>query len=895
MEKSALEGIILPGKHKNTSKMQPIGLKTSQIKDLQAKYGLNIIKPKGKKPLIIQLFEEFKDVMIGILIVAAILAYIGGEKVDGTVILGIVILNALIGFFQKYKAEKAVEALKKMIEPHAKVIRDGTEKIIEAKDLVPGDLIILEEGDQVGADAKVIEEIELEINESTLTGESQPVKKDIEPKDKKHLNLDEQTNTVFMGTIITKGRGKAIVLRTGMDTMLGKIAHLTASTKKDKSPLEKELARIGIFAGKITIALSLILFATGYFIQGQKFVETLLFATSVAVAAVPEGLPATITFALALGVKSLAKKNAIMKQLSSVETLGSTTVICTDKTGTLTKNEMTVKEIFVFGYSIKVDGVGYEPKGSLSSTKVDLEKLCLGAILCNNSRLIQENDLWKIIGDPTEGALITVAAKAGFDFNKISNQWKREYEFPFSSERKMMTVIAKNKYEKNALALSKGAPNIILEKCTHILKNGKVEDLTREDVREIENNNDKMCEEAKRVLAFAYRETTKEKKYEEKNIEEEMVFVGLMGMIDPPRPEVANAVKMTQKAGIKTYIITGDYGATASAIARQIGMIKSKKVRIITGAELDTLSEPRLSKIMKENPEIIFSRVSPEHKLKIISVLKKHGEVVAMTGDGVNDAPALKRADIGVAMGIAGTDVSREASNMVLADDSFGTIVTAVEEGRKIYDNLKKFILYVFSCNIGELITVFAAIILNIAPPLTAILILCVNLGTDVLPAIALGADKADPDIMEKSPRNPKEKILKRNFIAHFTYLGILIGGITTAYYFVLLRMYNGDTNAYLKASSSAFALLVLIQMWNALNARSAKYSVFKIGFLKNKNLLGAILISVLIVLALIEIPTLQNLVGTTHLSTTEWLIIFALSSTIFIIEEFRKLWTRHI
>jgi len=880
--------------------MLKTGLRTSEIKDLQSKYGLNIIKPKGKTPLVIQFLEEFKDIMIAILIIAAILAYIGGEKIDGTVILGIVLLNAFIGFFQKYKAEKAVDALKKMIEPHAKVIRDGTEKIIEAKDLVPGDLIILEEGDQVGADAKVVEEIELEVNESTLTGESRPVKKDVESKDKKHLNLDEQTNTVFMGTIVTKGRGKAIVLRTGMNTMLGKIAHLTASTKKDKSPLEKELKRIGIFAGKITMVLSVILFLTGYFIQGQKFVETLLFATSVAVAAVPEGLPATITIALALGVKALAKKNAIMKQLSSVETLGSTTVICTDKTGTLTKNEMTVKEIFISGYDIKVEGVGYEPKGSLSlkgtNAEIDimLEKLCLGAILCNNSRLVQENDFWKIIGDPTEGALITVAEKAGFEFNKTSNKWKREHEFPFSSERKMMTIVAKNKYEKHATVLSKGAPGIILEKCTHILKNGHVEEITKEDIREIENHNDKMSKEAKRVLAFSYKEVEKNKGYKEEEIENKMIFIGLMGMIDPPRPEVANAVKMTKKAGIKTYIITGDYGPTAEAIARQIGMIEGKKVRMVTGAELDTLSEPRLSKIMKENLEIIFSRVSPEHKLKIISVLKKHGEVVAMTGDGVNDAPALKRADIGVAMGIAGTDVSREASNMVLADDSFGTIVNAIEEGRKIYENLKKFILYTFSCNIGELITVFAGIILGLPAPLTAILILCVNLGTDVLPAIALGADKADPDIMERKPRNPKERILKREFIIHFTYLGMIVGIITTGYYIAMLKAYNGNPNAYLKASSSAFALLVLIQMWNALNARSAKFSVFRIGFFKNKNLLGAILISVLIVLALVEIPIIQKIVGTTHLSITEWLIIFALSSTIFIIEEFRKLWIRH-
>ncbi|MFA6528931.1 MAG: HAD-IC family P-type ATPase, partial [Candidatus Gracilibacteria bacterium] len=701
-----------------------LGLDSTQLKELQIKYGKNEIKGKKRTPLIIQFFEEFKDLMVIILIIAAILAGIGGKTVDASVILFIVILNATIGFIQKFKAEKALEALKKMVQPHAKVIRDGREKIIDARDLVPGDILIIEEGDKIGADARLIEVNNLEIDESTLTGESRPVKKITEAIDKKHLNHDEHENMIFMGTAATKGNGKAVVVKIGMETMFGRITHLTTTTKKDLSPLQKELIKLGIFAGKITLVISIILFCVGYFVQGQSFSDTILFATSVAVAAVPEGLPATITIALALGVQRLAKKNAIMKQLSSVETLGSTTVICTDKTGTITKNEMTVKEIFIPEYKINISGTGYEPKGSLivnnkefdhKSNKnpeltTSLNLLGQAATLCNNSQLAQEENVWSIIGDPTEGALLTVSEKIGTETKKITTQWKRVLEIPFSSERKMMSIICSGKYEKTTMILSKGAPDVVLNKCTHALINGKLVEMDKELTKEISKNNDRMARMALRVLAFAYKPMKREKKYDEKTAEEKLIFIGLTGMMDPPREEVPAAVALTHKAGIKTYIITGDYGPTAESIARQVGIVSSKNPRIITGAELETFSETRLSKVLKMEKEIIFSRVSPEHKLKIISALKKNGEIVAMTGDGVNDAPALKRADIGIAMGIAGTDVSREASNMVLADDSYSTIVAAVEEGRKIYQNLRKFIFYTFSCNIGELVTVFASI-----------------------------------------------------------------------------------------------------------------------------------------------------------------------------------------
>jgi len=896
------------------------GLKQTEIKARQKEHGLNRLKAKKRKPLIIQFLEEFKDLMVIILIIAATLAAIAGETVDASVIFFIVGLNAIIGFVQKFKAEKALEALKNMIQPHAKVIRDGREKIINARELVPGDILIIAEGDQVSADARLIEEIDLESDESTLTGESTPVKKTTDAIEKKQINLDEHQNIIFMGTTITKGHGRAIVIRTGMNTVFGKIAHLTTTTTKDKSPLEKELLKIGIFVGKITLVISGILFLTGYFIQGETFIETLLFATSVAVAAVPEGLPATITIALALGVQRLAKKNAIVKQLSSVETLGSTTVICTDKTGTLTKNEMTIKEIFIPNYNIQVQGVGYEPKGEIHITGTDvkisltniqdnktddfedhnlrslaannielhrtLELLNGAATLCNNANLTEDKGKWKVIGDPTEGALLAAGEKMGFKTAKLTRQWKRKLEIPFTAERKMMSVITENKLNKATHVFTKGATVEVLKNCTHILIDGQREELTPRLRKQIQSNNERMAKKALRILAFAYKEIPKKKTYKQKNIEEELIFIGLMGMIDPPRPRVAEAVKLTHRAGIKTYVITGDYGVTAEAIARQVGIVTSKKPRILRGIELQTLSEPRLLKIIKDNDEIIFSRVSPEHKLKIVSALKKQGEIVAMTGDGVNDAPALKRADIGVAMGIAGTDVSKEASNMILADDSYGTIVIAIEEGRKIYQNLRKFIFYIFSCNIGELSMIFAAILTRMPAPLTAVLILCVDLGTDVLPALALGIDNEDPDTMKNPPRDPKENILTKKFIIHFVCLGLFIGSVVTIYYSLVL---NSEGSSYLEASTSAFVLLVFIQMWNAINSRSINHSIFKLGLFSNPYLLGAIAISILTVFAMVEIPAIQNLLGTTHLSGIEWITITAVSSSVFFLEEARK------
>ncbi len=924
------------------------GLTDKEAEQRRKKWGLNVLKTKRKKPLIISILEEFSDLMVIILIVAAVLAFISGEIRDASVIIFIVVLNASIGFIQKFKAEKAIEALNKMIAAKARVIRDGKPTEVEASSLVPGDILLLQEGDRITADAILFDANELEAQESALTGESLPVQKLTYDIAETKGTEAEKENMVFMGTSITHGNGRAIVIHTGMNTQMGKIARLTAETKKDLSPLQKELLRIGVFVGKIALVISAVLLGIGTLMQGKQFVETLLFATSVAVAAVPEGLPATVTIALAIGVQKLAKKNAIVKQLSSVETLGCTTVICSDKTGTLTKNEMTVKELHFDEYGVSVRGSGYDPHGSLhiespnkpcatiGSEKAayenyehqhkdleslrkekpeiyePLETLMTAATLCNNAELEYQDETWKIFGDPTEGALLTLVEKSGFKVSVIKNEYEKIHEISFDSARKRMTVIYKDKKGGNYLAFTKGAPDSIIDICNRVVMKSRVMKMDHETKERFMGKNTEMAKQALRGLAFAYRELTREEVAEiergnisalnKNTVETNLVFLGLTGMIDPPRPEVKEAVDQSHLAGIRTYIITGDYGLTAEAIARQLNIIGTRKHEIITGENLNDLSDKALSdKLGNRNLDIIFARVSPEHKLRIVKILKSLGEIVAVTGDGVNDAPALKRADIGIAMGISGTDVSKEASNMVLADDSYSTIVTAVKEGRTIYENLKKFVFYMFSCNFAELVTIFAAILMGIPPALTAILILCVDLGTDVLPAVALGIDPSEPGIMEKPPRNPKEKIMNVEFTRRFVFLGIIMGIIVMAVYIWTLHRYGwsfgqaitSDNATYLKASTTAFVLLIVIQMVNAFNSRSATNSVFRLGIFSNLFLVGAILISLITTFVFVEIPFMQEYLHTTDLNLTDWGIVLASSLSVLLIEETRKLFVR--
>lgn len=838
-------------KHHNTK----LGLSTSEVEEARVEYGRNTLQLKKKRSLILAFLDEFKDLMIIILIIATVISFAVGETKDGSVIAFIIVLNAIIGFMQKYRAEKAVEALNSMLAPQARVLRNGEQALIPAEELVPGDIVLLYEGDRIPADGEIFQENECETQEAILTGESTPVSK----------SEEEGQNRIYMGTTISHGSARAVITQTGMQTEFGRIATLTTSTEKDLSPLQKELNSVGVFVGKMTFVITVILVGVGIFLQHQAITEAILFGASVAVAAVPEGLPTTITIALAIGVQRLAKKHAIMKQLSSVETLGSTTVIVSDKTGTLTKNEMTVEKIFA--------------NSGTSLTEKENEKL-IGLVcnLCNNAKIIQG----KTLGDPTEGALITFAEKLGFSQEEAIRNSEILYELPFDSKRKRMTVIAR--IGEKVYALCKGAPDSILE----------VSSVNNEEKKLILKINEEGASQALRMIAFAYRELSNEelsgksedhkKKFTIASIEKNLIYLGMVGMMDPPREEVPQAIKLAQKAGIRVIILTGDHGLTAKAIAEKIGLIeKNKPFTIITGSELDNTSDEDLIKILSKPIPTIFARVSPENKLRVVEILKQQGEIVAVTGDGVNDAPALKRADIGVAMGIAGTDVSKEAANMILADDSFSTIVSAIQEGRTVYENLKKFLMYMFSSNMGELVIIFMAIILGLKQPLTAIMILLINIGTDVLPALALGLEPSKQEYMELPPRNQNEKILKTSFIKRLFFMGFIIGGISLIAYSIGLSQYTYST-----ALTMTYATLVIAQMFNTYNSRDPLESAFKSPF-SNLYLIGAIIISVGFTIATIQLPFLQRYLETTDLNATQWLIVVGLSSFTLIIEEIRK------
>ncbi|MFA5829292.1 MAG: cation-transporting P-type ATPase [Candidatus Gracilibacteria bacterium] len=896
------------------------GLSNEEAQKRLITFGKNELIAGKKKSYFLQFLEEFKDFLVIILIVAVGLAFFSGEYIDGGIILFIVILNATIGFIQKFKAEKAIEALRKMIAPIAKVLRDGNVQEIAASQVVPGDILILHEGDQIIADAVLLESNELQAQEAALTGESTAV-------DKAHFALEiTPENLIYMGTNIVHGTAKALVTKTGMQTEMGKIATMTTETEKDKTPLQKEMQDIGMFIGKFTFVITAILIVLGIFVQKRGIIETILFATAVAVAAVPEGLPATITITLALGVQKLAKNNAIVKQLASVETLGSTTVICSDKTGTLTKNEMTVKELYYDRYSATVEGVGYDPKGEIKHNgKKPLDLLYLTAALCNNADVSQDNGQWKMIGDPTEGALITLVKKSDFPLDQSKENFQKLHEFPFDSDRKCMTVLYEEKTSGKIFAFTKGAPINIFKISDHMMMNDHPMKIDHVTQKEFLDKNEKMAQKALRVLAFAYRELSSHEiktwqKYKETQvegqvqapqkfpftkdeIEKNLTFLGLIGMIDPPRPEVAEAIDLTRQAGIKVYIITGDHGTTAEAIARQIGLIGKNKHLIINGAELNDLSDPEVKKLLEDKKlDIIFARVTPAHKLRIVSLLKELGEVVAVTGDGVNDAPALKRSDIGVAMG-SGTDVSKEAANMILTDNSFSTIIKAVKEGRTIYENLKKFIYFMFSSNMGELLTIFGAILLNFPAPLTAVLILFVNLFSDVLPALALGLEPTENTIMSKKPRRKTERMLHRNFLFRIFYGGFFMTLIILSGFVWTLYRYGWEWGQYLdldhptflKASTITFALMVISQMGIALSAKSEDQSIFNSGIFKNKKLIGAILISIILTIVIIQAPFLQSFFHTTSLDLEEWLIVMCAPLLIIGLEEARKAYVRNI
>ncbi len=837
------------------------------------------------------LLSQFKDFMVMVLLAATCISTFLGEFADAITILIIVIINGLLGFFQEFKAEKSMEALKKLIAPEALVIRNNQEIKVPARELVPGDIVLLETGDIVPADLRLLQVNQLEIEESALTGESLPVKKSGDIVFEEKTGLGDRKNMAYMGTTVTRGKGLGVVVATGMETEMGLIAGLIQKVQEEQTPLQRRLEQLGRWLVVFCLAIVAVVVVTGI-IRGEPIYRMFLVGVSLAVAAIPEGLPAIVTIALAIGVQKMLKKKAIIRKLPAVETLGCATVICSDKTGTLTQNAMTVRKMIIDNTLIHVSGEGYDPKGELviegekrnKNIKKSLEMALRVAALCNNSKLKKDNTTitgmfrrkttspWQIIGDPTEGALLVLAAKGKIWRENIEKEHERVYEIPFDSNRKRMSVIYR---ESNKLVVyTKGAPDIILEKCSHVLWEGEKVPLTGKLKNKILENNELMAGEALRVLGLAYRELSAKFPYEnnDSQIEDNLTFIGLVGMMDPPRPEAIKAVELCKNAGIKTVMITGDHKITAMAIAKELKILQEDDL-VLTGTELDEMTDEKLKKII--NRVSVYARVSPNHKLRIVNALKSQGHIVAMTGDGVNDAPAVKEADIGISMGINGTDVTKESSAMILGDDNFSTIVAAVEEGRAIYDNIRKFIRYLLSCNVGEVLTMFFASLMGLPLPLLPIQILWVNLVTDGLPAMALGVDPADPDIMYRKPRHPKESIFAHGLARRIAVRGTLIC-LSTLLVFII-GFYLGDKDLFL-ARTMALTTLVFCQLFHVFDCRSERYSIFELGFMTNPFLVGAVSMSVFMHLLIIYTPFLQPIFNTYPLSLFHWLIIIGVA-----------------
>jgi Ca2+-transporting ATPase len=739
-------------------KTQKEGLTKEEAAFRLQKYGLNEIKEKDGVSKLKIFLSQFRSPLVWILLAALIISLIAKESTDAIVIGVVLLINSVLGFGQEYKAEKAIASLKKMEAEKAEVIRNNEKRMIDAKELVPGDIIVIDEGDKIPADCRILEEYDLATIEAPLTGESRTVEKDAAAVKESSI-VAERFSMLYKGTMAVRGRSIAVVCETGMGTQFGKIAGMLQDVEQKKIPLNTQLEKLGKWIGIGVLFLCAIVFVATYLRNGNLW-ETALFSIALAVAAVPEGLPAIATISFALGVQKMAKKHALIRKLPSVETLGSTTVICTDKTGTLTMNEMTVRKIYCSKEIIDVEGAGYSPEGNFSSKPAGIEFLLKAGMLCNNAALQGQS----AIGDPTEASLIVSAMKFGLKREDIEKEMPRINEIPFSSERKMMTTL--HKHEKSTIAFSKGSPDTILQKCTKIFYNGRIRPITRIEKNEIMKANESFAKEALRVLAFAFKPVT-----QKETCEKEMIFLGLQGMIDPPRKEAKDSLLKCEEAGIRVIMITGDQLLTAEAIAKEIGITG----KAVSGEELEKMNEKELLSAVKEVN--IYARVSPEHKLRIINSLKRAGNVVAMTGDGINDAPALKQADIGIAVG-SGTDVAKEASDMILVDDNFATIVGAVEEGRAIYDNIRKFSAFLLSCNLAEVLIVFVAVMLGMPLPFIAIQILWINLVTDSFPALAMGVDSAGKDIMKKKPRNPKEHIVSRSVGASIIALAIIVTAI---------------------------------------------------------------------------------------------------------------------
>ena len=861
----------------------PSGLSSEEAGHRLLEYGPNEIKTARRISPWAIFFEQFKNLLIVILLVAVVLSAFLGEWIDATVIFIIILFAAGLGFIQEYRAEQSLEALKEMAAPTATVLRDEKLTEIPTRDLVPGDIFLIQTGNRIPADGRLIEAVNLRTEESSLTGESVPVSKTTEPV-MDAASIGDRKNMVFAGTTGSYGRGTAVAVSTGMATEFGKIAALLQEVEEEPTPLQANLERMGRWIAIGALSLTAALSVIGIF-RGNPVLKMILWGVSLAVAAVPEALPAVVTISLSVGVQKMARRHALIRKLPTVETLGSTDYICSDKTGTLTQDQMTVRRVIAGFKEFVVSGSGYEPHGEFRqngkpvkpSETADLKQLLIIGALCNDTMLVNEGNTWDVRGDPTEGALLVLAAKGGFSIYGLKNEMPRFDEVPFSSESKRMTTVHRS--SEGVIAMAKGAAEVIIDSCRYALVDGEEKLLNAELRKKALAEANVMANEALRVLGLAYRKLPEG--VSDETIQSGMVLAGLVGMIDPPRSEVKAAIRECDQAGIRTVMITGDHKATAEAIARELGLLK--RGMAISGVELDKMSQSDFSEIVEQVE--VYARVSPEHKLRVVEALNKKGHVVAMTGDGVNDAPALKRADIGIAMGITGTDVTREAANMVLTDDNFASIVAAVEEGRGIFSNIKKYLIYLLSANLGEILLMASVILFGSlmgiqggALPLIAVQILFVNLATDGLPAIALSVDPPEPDLMKKKPRPRNQSIFSRNVLIY-----MLLAGIWTAAVSLAVFVWAINTGRPLaEAQSITFITLILVEFFNALNCRSLDHSIIQIGIFTNKWLLLSIIGQVPLLLAIVYFPPFQQAFNTHSLNGEEWAMAAGLSASIF-------------
>jgi magnesium-transporting ATPase (P-type) len=877
------------------------------------RYGPNELEHEPGVPAWRRFLAQFTDPLVLLLLGAIAVSFVawvleGAEGVpfEALVILAIVVLNAVLGFVQEARAEQAVAALQRMTEAQATVVRDGEERRVPARELVPGDVLVLGEGDAIGADGRLARVAALQVAEAALTGESQPVLKDASPIEGE-VALGDRLNMVFSGTAVASGRGRAVVTTTGMDSELGRIAGLLQSAPDEDTPLQREITYVGGLLGRIVILIAVVVVGAILLTSGvgspSELVDVLLVGVSLAVAAVPEGLPAILSVVLALGVQRLARSNAIVKHLSSVETLGSASVICSDKTGTLTRNEMTVTRVLTPSGEVELTGTGYAPEGEAHPSDPTLleeaRRVLAGGSLASNASVRRENGAWTVVGDPTEAAIVVARSKVGAE--ELEAPFSRVGEVPFTSERKLMSTLERDAERDEVVVFTKGAPDVLLGRCAAERRGEQAVPLTDQRRTEILAGVDRLAAQALRPLAVAMRRLDSDVEADER-VERDLVFLGLVGIIDPPREEARVAIGEAQHAGIRVIMITGDHPLTAARIAEDLGLAEPGAAAV-TGLELGRISDEQLRATVRERS--VFARVAPEHKLRLVDALQANGELTAMTGDGVNDAPALRQADIGIAMGITGTDVSKEAADMILADDNFATIVRAVREGRGIYDNIRKFLRFLLSSNIGEVLTMFLGVVLGgvlglaaggdeaFAVPLLATQILWINLLTDTFPALALGIDPPAPDLMERPPRRRGERVIDREMQVGIAVVGAVMAAV--ALFALDLKLPGGlvEGSADLtEARTAAFTVLVLAQLFNCLNSRSDRASAFP-GMFRNPLLWGAMGLSLLLQVLVVGVPLLNRAFSTSPLSLTDWLLCAALASAVLWVDELRKLLTR--